>query len=156
MHERAANGVQAVAPDPLALYEQRRIEVMRRNQDAQARIERDLGGQRPASASPPVTRQAPQGSRDGIATPRLAVDLDTAGAEAIASLPWVGPALAARIVADRAARGPFGSLAALERVRGVGPGLTAKIAQFVVFSRSGSPGESVVKFRAVRVRPKRP
>jgi competence protein ComEA len=36
-------------------------------------------------------------------------------------LPGIGPALAARIVADRTARGPFAGAAGLARVRGIGP-----------------------------------
>lgn len=62
---------------------------------------------------------------DAHARPRLAppahrVDLATADAAEIATLPRVGPALAARIVADRAARGPFRSVEDLARVAGIG------------------------------------
>lgn len=52
--------------------------------------------------------------------PRHRVDIDRAGADEIAMLAGVGPSLAARIVADRAARGPFASVDELRRVRGVG------------------------------------
>jgi competence protein ComEA len=52
--------------------------------------------------------------------PRHRVDIDRAGADEIAMLADVGPSLAARIVADRAARGPFASVDDLRRVRGVG------------------------------------
>ncbi|MEO5580223.1 MAG: helix-hairpin-helix domain-containing protein, partial [Gemmatimonadaceae bacterium] len=45
------------------------------------------------------------------------VDIDIASADEIETLRWVGPALAARIVADRDSLGPFGSLRELERVR---------------------------------------
>jgi competence protein ComEA len=55
------------------------------------------------------------------------VDLNRATAAELASLPRIGPALAARIVADRAARGPFTTTADLDRVRGVGPGILAAI-----------------------------
>jgi competence protein ComEA len=55
------------------------------------------------------------------------VDLNRATAAELASLPRIGPALAARIVADRSAHGPFTTLADLDRVRGVGPGILAAI-----------------------------
>jgi len=66
------------------------------------------------------------------------VDLDRAGPAEIARLPRVGPGLAKRIVADRAARGPFGSLAALDRVTGVGPSVLAAIADHASFSGPSS------------------
>jgi hypothetical protein len=72
-----------------------------------------------------VPRTAPSSSAKGTAGP---VDLDVATAAEIEALPYVGPALAARIVADRNARGPFGSLAGLTRVKGVGPSLADKLA----------------------------
>jgi DNA uptake protein ComE-like DNA-binding protein len=69
----------------------------------------------------------------------LLVDLDLASATSIESLPRIGPALARRIVEDRTERGPFGSLQALDRVRGVGPALQREIAPYVTFSTSGRP-----------------
>lgn len=62
------------------------------------------------------------------------VDLDKATALEIARLPKVGPRLAKTIVADREARGPFGSLAALDRVPGVGAGLLSAIQPHATFS----------------------
>jgi predicted flap endonuclease-1-like 5' DNA nuclease len=73
------------------------------------------------------------------------VDLDVASASEIEALPYLGAALATRIVADRDARGPFGSLDGLTRVRGVGPSLAAKLAAHVTFSlpsRLGDAGET--------------
>jgi competence protein ComEA len=61
------------------------------------------------------------------------VDLDQAPASEIARLPRVGMHLAKAIVADRARRGPFGELPALDRVPGVGPGLMTAIAPHVRF-----------------------
>jgi len=60
----------------------------------------------------------------------LRVDLNTAGESELRLLPEIGPALAARIVADREAHGPFVSVEALARVRGVGPRTVAEIAPF--------------------------
>jgi competence protein ComEA len=49
------------------------------------------------------------------------VDLNAATAEDLAAVPGIGSALAAAVVADREARGPFPAVEALRRVRGVGP-----------------------------------
>jgi competence protein ComEA len=71
------------------------------------------------------------------------VDLDLADSAALERLPRIGPALAARIVADRQGRGPFGSLEALQRVRGIGPKVAASLAALVTFS--GNPRPSAVQ-----------
>lgn len=65
------------------------------------------------------------------------IDLDVAPAREIARLPGVGPGLAVRIVEDRAARGPFGGLPGLDRVRGVGPALLARVGPHAAFSAAG-------------------
>lgn len=71
------------------------------------------------------------------------INLDRARAEEIARLPGVGMGLAKRIVAERGSGGPFGSLEGLDRVRGVGPGLLAKLGGNVTFdAASGKPGVS--------------
>jgi competence protein ComEA len=69
--------------------------------------------------------------------PGQKIDIDRADPAEIARLPRVGPGLAKRIVADRQARGQFGSLEALDRVSGVGAALLAAIAEHASFS--GSP-----------------
>jgi competence ComEA-like helix-hairpin-helix protein len=53
------------------------------------------------------------------------VDVNTADAATLETLPGIGPVLAARIVVDRDERGPYRSLEALDRVPGVGPGILA-------------------------------
>jgi competence protein ComEA len=47
--------------------------------------------------------------------------LSNAPPDSLALLPGIGPVLAARIVSDRAARGPFTEWTELDRVRGIGP-----------------------------------
>ena len=61
------------------------------------------------------------------------IDVNLAGAEELALLPGVGPSLARAIVEDRGARGPFGSLRDLDRVKGVGPGILARIGPYLRF-----------------------
>lgn len=55
-----------------------------------------------------------------VRTESSIVDLNTASAEQLATLPGIGPITAAAIVADRAARGPFQRVDDLARVRGIG------------------------------------
>jgi competence ComEA-like helix-hairpin-helix protein len=93
-------------------------------------------GGRTRKARKPVTRD-PQ--------PVTRIDLDTASAGQIEALPGIGPALAKRIIKDRESGGPFGCLAALDRVKGVGPALLARIDSLATFSGVGgvacvSPG----------------
>ncbi len=57
----------------------------------------------------------------------LPLDLNAASADDLARLPGIGPGLAARIVEDRARRGPFPGPAALQRVRGIGPVRLARV-----------------------------
>jgi DNA uptake protein ComE-like DNA-binding protein len=66
--------------------------------------------------------------------PLAPVDLDVADVAGIERLPWIGPALARRIVANRDSLGPYGGLAALRRVKGVGPATLERIARLVTFS----------------------
>jgi len=57
----------------------------------------------------------------GPRPPRRPIDLNRATAADLERIRGVGPVTAAAIVADREARGPFGSVEDLVRVRGVGP-----------------------------------
>ena len=70
------------------------------------------------------------------------VDIDHADSATLERLPRIGPALAARIVADRSAKGPYGSLNGLQRVRGIGPKLAGVLGPLVTFS--GIPRPSSV------------
>ena len=83
-------------------------------------------------------------SRDSVAAlasllarplvPGEKIDIDKASAAELTRLPRIGPGLAARIVADREARGPFGSLEEFDRVAGVGPSLMEMTRAHAVFS----------------------
>jgi competence protein ComEA len=95
------------------------------------------------SASPAAKREhtPPTPVKSSPERPTLVpVDLDAADASSLERLPRIGPALAARIVEDRAQRGPFGSLQELQRVRGIGPKLAQLLAAHVTFS--GTPRQS--------------
>src|SRR5438093_9503600 len=64
------------------------------------------------------------------------IDVDRADVTEITRLPRVGPALARRIVDWRTEHGPFGSLARLDSVSGIGPHLLEAIRPYVMFSGS--------------------
>ena len=68
------------------------------------------------------------------------VDVDRAAPGELERLPRVGRKLAERIVAEREAGGPFGSLEGLRRVSGIGPAMRAALVTTTTFSgvaRSG-------------------
>jgi competence protein ComEA len=67
------------------------------------------------------------------------IDVDRAPVAAVDSLPGIGPAIAARIVANRDSFGAFGSLDGLQRVRGIGPALAKAIRDRVTFSGMARP-----------------
>ncbi len=66
------------------------------------------------------------------------IDVDRADVTELTRLPRVGPALAQGIVAWRTEHGPFGTLARLDSVPGIGPRLLESLRPFVRFS--GFPG----------------
>lgn len=74
------------------------------------------------------------------------VDVDVASASELARLPRIGPRLAKVIVADRESHGAFGSLAGLDRVSGIGPGLLKVVAPHVVFSGSAASPSAAQSF----------
>src|SRR5690606_40618425 len=59
------------------------------------------------------------------------LDLNTATAEQLESLPGVGPSTAAAIVDDRDRNGPFASVDDLDRVPGIGPTKLAALRDLV-------------------------
>jgi competence protein ComEA len=67
------------------------------------------------------------------------IDVDRAPLSELTRLPRVGPRLAKAILADRTDHGPFGSLAGLDRVPGIGPALLQNLERHVIFS--GAAGQ---------------
>lgn len=69
---------------------------------------------------------------DGSAPPPAGpLDVNRATADELETLPGVGPATAAAIVAERERNGPFVAVADLERVPGIGPAKLAAITDLV-------------------------
>jgi DNA uptake protein ComE-like DNA-binding protein len=75
------------------------------------------------------------------------MDVDVASAAQLEALPRVGPALAARIVAARDSGGPFGSLEALGRVRGIGPAMLRQLGPLVTFSGRAASSDVRTRYR---------
>jgi len=111
-----------------------------------AAVEGQIAAVEEARRSPPRRKQriksAKPAERDSVpvAAAPSRIDLDRATPEEIEKLPGIGPALAKRIVADRESRGPFGCLAALDSVKGIGPAMLARVDSLVSFSGPGRAG----------------
>jgi competence protein ComEA len=75
---------------------------------------------------------APGAAGAGAASPAAPVDLNTATAEQLDSLPGVGPATAEAILAHREAHGPFTSVEQLLDVRGIGEAKLESLRDLVV------------------------
>ncbi len=85
-----------------------------------------------SAASRDVPSARSDGGRGAAALRPAALDPDRAAAADWERLPGIGPALAQRIVGDRAARGPFRTAEGLLRVRGIGPKTLARIRPYLV------------------------
>ncbi|HEX7079062.1 MAG TPA: helix-hairpin-helix domain-containing protein [Candidatus Eisenbacteria bacterium] len=121
-------------------HEERFAEIVDRLEEGEwGRLEREAAaarGEREAApdsaagpavaADAPPRRRAPEGARFPALRP-ASIDVDRADPAALVRLPGIGPAIAARIVADRASRGPFGGPDGLLRVPGIGRKTLAKI-----------------------------
>jgi len=106
---------------------------------SRARADRERASRRRASRMQATRSKAEQPPSDTS----FVIDVDRASADELERLPRVGPALAKRIVSDREEHGAFGSLAALMRVKGIGPKLKQRIASHVTFSGTVRPSTAL-------------
>jgi competence protein ComEA len=96
------------------------------------RIDTDVRGVRSTSEPPPAALG--KGFDRVTGSPLPPVDLDVATEHEIDALPRIGPTMAHRIVANRDSFGPFGSVDALRRVKGLGPATLQRLVPLVTFS----------------------
>jgi competence protein ComEA len=90
--------------------------------------------QQPASSvsrsnTVPITGQSSPTSSKSV--PSSHVNINTATAEELQTLPGIGPSIAARIIADRDQNGPFRSIEDLTRITGIKEGIMAKIRAYL-------------------------
>jgi competence protein ComEA len=67
------------------------------------------------------------------------INVNTATAAELDSLPGIGPSKATAIVEYREANGPFTSLNDLDKVSGIGPATLENLAALVTFEEGGAP-----------------
>ena len=82
---------------------------------------------------PPTSTPEPEFSPPPATEPDR-VDLNQANAEALITLPGIGPRLADRIVAYRQEAGSFSDLDELSMVQGIGPALVEQLRSLVTLS----------------------
>jgi competence protein ComEA len=133
-HAPLAPAAQPALEAQLAAIDQARLQQGHRNRALEPRRggRTGTGGppeSKPVGALPPGVTPLPP---DHKPRPPL-VDVERASAAELEGLPGIGPAMAKRIVEDRAAHGLFGSMAGLQRVKGIGPGLARKLAPRISF-----------------------
>lgn len=127
-------GRDAGARPGIARPEQR---VERREGSAAMRAEegpRDVAGAEPANRAVEPPQEAPAAQKAVAPAQAAAVRLNPnrASKPELELLPGVGPALADRIIAERA-RAPFARLEDLGRVRGIGPKTLDRLREHVTF-----------------------
>lgn len=88
-------------------------------------------------AAPPPGADPAVGAPGSSSGAPAAVDLNSATAEQLDTLPGVGPATAAAILAHREERGPFRSVDDLIEVRGIGEAKLEALRELVVVSGGG-------------------
>ena len=88
----------------------------------------------PAAAASISDHREPESAGGTVAAAR--VDVNTATAAELASLPSIGPATAKRIVDYRTLNGPFTSLKALRQVKGIGPRTVEKLEPLTIVASS--------------------
>jgi competence ComEA-like helix-hairpin-helix protein len=104
-----------------------------------AKDERAVVRSPPKRTPPAASTGGATGGRSASGyTPAQRIDPNVATAEALTRLPGVGPALAARIIAERE-RAPFASVDDLRRVDGVGATLAARLAEHLALPANAAP-----------------
>jgi DNA uptake protein ComE-like DNA-binding protein len=152
---RQALTQQLAAVESARAHDARKDNIAGRQGRSSARRSRSLRGRSAADSEltrdsaalrvyEPLGRSVTESTIEPSPSRVVTVDLDVASTTEIEALPRIGPVLAARIVEDRLANGPFGSLEGFERVRGVGPSLARTLHGRVTFSGTARPSNAVV------------
>lgn len=84
-----------------------------------------VSGEGGAAAAPPAAEASASSSASADTAGR--VNINTASASELESLPGIGPSKASAIIEHRTANGPFASCASLQDVTGIGPATVASL-----------------------------
>jgi competence protein ComEA len=76
-------------------------------------------------------------AKPSAATPTVSVDINSASADELASIPGIGQALASRIVEMRDKEGPFRKVEDLLKVKGIGEKSLEKLRPYVKIGKAG-------------------
>jgi competence protein ComEA len=82
-------------------------------------------------APPSPTAEAEPASMEGTESSGGLVNINTASAEALDTLPGIGPALAERIIAYRQEHGPFTDIGQIMEVKGIGEATFARLKAYI-------------------------
>jgi DNA uptake protein ComE-like DNA-binding protein len=139
-----ARGDEAPGPQPALEHQLQRADSAARAGGAARRPAGNGRGGRKSTAAGKIAKSRFRGGDSGVATDQSSylngrLDLDVASASQIESLPKIGKGLARRIIADRAARGPFVSVEGLRRVKGITRATVSAIDTLVTFSGTIRP-----------------
>ena len=88
-----------------------------------------VGPGTPSPTAPPTDTPAPTTS--GAASAGGKININTAAAAELETLPRIGPAIAQRIIDYRTANGPFASIEDIMKVKGIGPATFEKIKDLI-------------------------
>ena len=84
-----------------------------------------------ANPAPGEAVTVPAGLAPGGSTPGVLININTASATDLETLPGIGEVIGQRIVDYRTENGPFASVDQLEDVSGIGPSILAEIHDLV-------------------------
>jgi competence ComEA-like helix-hairpin-helix protein len=116
------------------------------------RYERELAAAR--GGTPVAPPESPRPRVRAVPAPK-GVDINTAGVDELVELPGVGSAIAARLVEDREANGPFASVEDLRRVKGFGEVRVERLASHATVGEAAPPREDPAQRRRDREEAKR-
>ena len=110
------------------LADEAHVIISRRDDSTPSTIEQPASSVARSTTVPLAGQSGPTASKAPPASP---VNINTATAEQLQTLPGIGPSTAARIIADREQNGPFRTIEDLTRITGIKEGTMSKIRAYI-------------------------
>jgi competence protein ComEA len=110
------------------LTDEAHVIISRRDDSTPSTVQQPSSAVAKSSTAPLAGQSGPTTSKAPPASP---VNINTASAEQLQTLPGIGPSTAARIIADREQNGPFRTIEDLTRITGIKEGTMAKIRAYI-------------------------